>query len=421
MAARASSMSAVWDSQSLVDVAFINPSETLKKGCEAPYVAMERLNPFQRKIASFEIRPYRGGMKFKNNDTLVARITPCLENGKTALVDVLSDNQVGFGSTEFIVLRPKPGKSDSRFLYYFATSPDFRASAIKSMTGTSGRQRVQTDLVTEKPFRFPPLNEQKAIAAVLSSLDDKIELLRRQNNTLEKIAQTLFKEWFVEFNFLDKDGKPYKASGGKMVDSELGSIPEGWRVEALSGIADFLNGLALQKYPPLANQGTLPVVKIRELQSGVTEQTDRCSDDLDQKYIVNDGDVIFSWSGSLELVLWKYGKGALNQHLFKVTSVKYPKWCYFYWIQQHLPSFRQIAAGKATTMGHIQRHHLDEAKVLLPIDDFMKVADQQLTPVFEKHILNNSQMQTLAGLRDLLLPKLMSGEMRVRVSAGENL
>ncbi len=284
---------------------------------------------------------------------------------------------------------------------------------INSMDSGSAIPSTSRDAFYSLPVDVPPLPEQKAIADVLSSLDDKIELLRKQNETLEAIAQAIFKERFVNFNFPDKNGKPYKDSGGKMIDSELGPIPDGWRVESLSKIADFLNGLALQKYPPESETQFLPVIKIRELKSGITAQTDKASTEINSKYIVNNGDVLFSWSGSLELVVWKYGDGALNQHLFKVTSDEYAKWFYYYWVKQHLLDFRQIAANKATTMGHIQRHHLDEAKVVIPNDAMMTFANNLIAPTLEKQIANDLQINTLTQLRDALLPKLMSGSIRV--------
>lgn len=250
--------------------------------------------------------------------------------------------------------------------------------------------------------------EQRAIATVLSSLDDKIELLCEQNKTLEATAQTIFKEWFVNFNF--------PGATGKMIDSEMGEIPEGWRVGKLSELANFLNGLALQKYPPESSAEYLPVIKIKELNSGISEQTDKASARLDKKYIVEDGDVLFSWSGSLIVDIWKYGRGALNQHLFKVTSGEFPKWFYFYWTREHLPSFQQIATAKAVTMGHIKRHHLNDALIAIPDDNFMKIADDMFTPMLEKFISNNSQIQTLSALRDVLLPKLMNGIMRCNMN-----
>src|SRR5690606_35010800 len=144
----------------------------------------------------------------------------------------------------------------------------------------------------------------------------KIDLNHQMNSTLEQIAQTLFKHWFIDFEFPDENGNPYKSSGGRMVDSELGEIPEGWEVKPIDEVADFLNGLALQKYPA-ENDDYLPVIKIRELKQGITEVTDKASSKIEEKYIINDGDILFSWSGSLECCIWCNGKGALNQHIFK--------------------------------------------------------------------------------------------------------
>lgn len=187
-----------WKEYKLDDVALINPSESISKGELAKKVAMDILQPFTKKVTAYSIEPYNGGMKFRNDDTIVARITPCLENGKTAFIDFLDDNEIGFGSTEYIVLREKENISDKHFLYYFSISPEFREVAILSMTGSSGRQRVQTDVVREHSFLLPPIPEQKAIAGVLSSLDDKIDLLHYQNQSLEAMAETLFRQWFVE-------------------------------------------------------------------------------------------------------------------------------------------------------------------------------------------------------------------------------
>jgi restriction endonuclease S subunit len=182
----------------LDDVAIINPIESLKKGQLAKKIAMESLQPFTKNPSGFSWEEFNGGMKFRNGDTLVARITPCLENGKTSYIDILNEGEIGFGSTEYIVLREKPQISDKQFLYYFCISPIFRDVAILSMTGSSGRQRVQTDVVRQHLFELPPIKEQKTIASVLSSLDDKIDLLHRQNKTLEAMAETLFRQWFVE-------------------------------------------------------------------------------------------------------------------------------------------------------------------------------------------------------------------------------
>jgi type I restriction enzyme S subunit len=236
------------------------------------------------------------------------------------------------------------------------------------------------------------------------------------------MARALFKSWFVDF-----DPVRAKAEGrdpglrrpladlfpARLVDSELGEIPEGWEVKSLDEIARFLNGLALQKYPP-ADGRSLPVIKITQLRAGNTHGADRASADLEPEYVVEDGDILFSWSGSLECVLWAGGPGALNQHLFKVTSDRYPRWLSFFGIHQHLADFRYIAAGKATTMGHIQRHHLSDAKALVPFPPLLRAMDPVLGPIVESTWRRAVQSRTLAALRDALLPRLISGALRVK-------
>jgi type I restriction enzyme S subunit len=235
------------------------------------------------------------------------------------------------------------------------------------------------------------------------------------------MARALFKSWFVDF-----DPVRAKAEGrdpglpqpladlfpDRFEDSELGEIPAGWAVRSLDEIAHFLNGLALQKYPPKDGR-SLPVIKIAQLRAGNTAGADLASGDLEPEYVVDDGDVLFSWSGSLECIVWAGGRGALNQHLFKVTSAEFPKWLYYLWIHQHLEDFRHIAAGKATTMGHIQRHHLSDAKVVVPQPSVLYPLNVLLAPLIDGLWHRSVQSRTLAALRDTLLPKLISGELRI--------
>lgn len=239
-------------------------------------------------------------------------------------------------------------------------------------------------------IQLPELDEQRRIADVLGVLDDKIELNRRMNETLEAIARAIFKDQLT-----------------------ASDMTQGWPVFGLDEIACFLNGLALQKYPRAEGEPGLPVVKIAQLRAGHTHGADIASANLEPEYIVDDGDVLFSWSGSLECVLWAGGRGALNQHLFKVTSNEYPKWFVYLWIHHHLEDFRHIAAGKATTMGHIQRHHLRDAVVIIPTEPIMKDLDRTLNPIVERVIQCRVESRTLAQLRDTLLPKLLTGEIRV--------
>lgn len=187
----------------------------------------------------------------------------------------------------------------------------------------------------------------------------------------------------------------------------------GWRVNPLDKIADFLNGVACQKYPPENGEESLPVIKIRELRQGITDNTDRATANVPSKYIVEDGDILFSWSGSLLVDIWCQGNGVLNQHVFKITSEDFPKWFYFYWTAYHLNEFQRIAADKATTMGHIKRHHLSDAKVLVPPAPLPDSMTDFINSLMKQRINNELQKQTLATLRDTLVPKLISGELRV--------
>ncbi|MFN5992074.1 MAG: restriction endonuclease subunit S, partial [Dolichospermum sp.] len=241
--------------------------------------------------------------------------------------------------------------------------------------------------------------------------------------TLEAMAKAIFKSWFVDFDPVSAKRSGRQPAGmdtatadlfpDEFEESSLGLIPKGWELKSLDEIANFLNGLALQKYPPNSEE-YLPVIKIAELRKGITEQSAKASIDIPSDYIVENGDILFSWSGSLVNCIWCGGKGALNQHLFKVTSTKYPKWFYYQWVNYHLPEFQFIAASKATTMGHIQRHHLKEAKVITPSFTLLSSMDKIMNPLFEQVINSNLESHILATLRDTLLPKLMSGEIRVK-------
>lgn len=312
------------------------------------------------------------------------------------------------------------------FLYYLLKNivHDLQAKGHGSVFNTITRDTFDTIEID-----LPPLDEQKRIAEVLGAFDDKIELLQKQNKTLEEMAKATFKSWFVDFDVVraKQKGLPkadimreyhltdefYDLFPSSFADSPLGPIPSGWEVKPLSKIATFLNGLALQKYPARAEEDFLPVIKIAELRNGISTSTDKANTNLPTEYIVHNGDILFSWSGSLMVKVWSGEKGALNQHLFKVFSNGYPKWFYYLWVNHYLPMFQEIAADKATTMGHIQRKHLDQAKVVCPSAAFLDKMDKIFGVILSKIILNNKQIQTLTELRDSLLPRLISGKIRV--------
>ena len=332
--------------------------------------------------------------------------------------------EMAFNQTCYAIL---PGDSiNNNFLFY-------------ALKGTIAEMRALTygtvfDTITRRTFDdwllpLPPLTEQRVIAHILGTLDDKIELNRRMNETLEEMARAIFKSWFVDFDPVraKMDGRwrrgeslpgmpaeMYDLFPERLVDSELGEIPEGWEVKALDEIANFRNGLALQKLRPKENEERLPVVKIAQLRSGKADSDEWATTSITPECIIDDGDIIFSWSGSLLVKVWCGGRAALNQHLFKVTSRQYPKWFYLHCTQSHLPEFQRIAADKATTMGHIKRHHLSEAKCVIPNQTLLSAVDDTFVKFLSKCITINVESRTLADLRDTLLPKLISGELRVR-------
>ena len=219
------------------------------------------------------------------------------------------------------------------------------------------------------------------------------------------MAQAIFKSRFIDF-------EPFK--DGKFVESEMGLIPEGWNVKNLLECADYLNGLAMQKFRPSQGEQGIPVLKIKELRQGkIDEASEFCSETIPTEYLVRDGDVIFSWSGSLLVDVWTGGLCGLNQHLFKVTSKKHNKWFYYYWTKYHLLKFQEIARDKATTMGHIRREDLKSSLVLIPDELTYEKINPILSFLIEKQISNSIENKNLVKIRDLLLPKLMSGEIDV--------
>jgi type I restriction enzyme S subunit len=310
-------------------------------------------------------------------------------------------------------------KLNNRFLKYYFNSRSFLDIFEAWAGGGSTRAYLGITAQRDLPIPVPPIEVQLAIAELVGPLDDKIELNRRMNETLEAMARAIFKDWFVDFGptRAKMEGRPpYLAPDiWSLFPDRLDNDgkPAGWSEKPLDQVADFLNGLALQKYPP--NGGSsLPVIKIAQLRAGSVASADRASTEIPPDYVIEDGDVLFSWSGSLLHRVWTAGRGALNQHLFKVTSSQFPKWFFFYWIAEHMPSFQATAASKATTMGHIQRHHLTQAAAVVGSPSIMKTADQLIAPLFNRQIANDLESRTLATTRDLLLPKLMSGEVRVK-------
>lgn len=352
---------------------------------EYTYIGLEHIEQETLRLNSVGISSdvTSNKFKFKPNDVLFGKLRPYFRK-------VVQPKFGGICSTDIWVFRAKEGFKQN-FLFYFIANWDFVNTANGAESGTR-MPRADWNFLKATEWLLPPLPEQTTIAEILSSLDDKINLLHRQNLTLEQLAETLFRQWFVE------------------------EAKESWEEKGLDEIAEFLNGLACQKFPRKLGEIGLPVIKIKEMRTGITDASDWATADVPEKYIIENGDMLFSWSGSLDIVLWFGGKGVLNQHLFKVSSEIYPQWFYYFWTQFHLQEFKGIADDKATTMGHIQRHHLSDARVVVPSNEELQKMDKTVNPIFQKIKSNTQQIRTLTHLRDTLLPKLMSGEVRVNLN-----
>ena len=368
-----------WKWVKLGDVVIINPNETLKKGIIAKKVPMEALLPFTKKVKFFVFEKYNGGVKFKNGDTLVARITPSLENGKTVYVDLLDDNEIGFGSTEFIVLREKSGITDKQFVYYFAISNDFRDVAIKSMTGSSGRQRVQNEVVKEFEFPLPPLPEQKSIAEVLSSIDDKIDLLHRQNKTLEEMAMTLFRQWFIEPT---KDG-----------------LPEGWEEVSLGEFFPVITGKKDANFA--TDDGSYPFFTCSQKPLKAPS------------YSFDGNAILLAGNGDFNIKRYK-GKFEAYQRTYVLIPYNSEYFNFLYLLMKF--NLDEITRSfKGSVINYITKDMITNFKFSLP-KDRPSIKDKLLyfDRIYDKVDANTSQIQTLDKLRDILLPKLISGELRVK-------
>ncbi|MCL1862287.1 MAG: restriction endonuclease subunit S [Defluviitaleaceae bacterium] len=289
-----------------------------------------------------------------------------------------------------------PGKVNPRFIKYYCQSKEYR-DWVNSFNAGSTRGNMNAVTLSNMSIPNIPRVQQDLLSDTLSVLDDKIENNNKINQHLEQMAQAIFKSWFVDF-------EPWG-----------GTMPADWRKGNLLEIADYLNGLAMQKFRPTDEEIGLPVLKIKELRLGSCDSTSEfCSPNIRPEFIVRDGDVIFSWSGSLVVDFWCGGVCGLNQHLFKVTSPKFDKWFYYLWTRHHLDHFIAIAADKATTMGHIKRSALADAEVCIPSKNDYAVVGALLEPLCDQVINNRIENRKLALLRDTLLPRLMSGEIKLQ-------
>lgn len=371
----------------LADIAEFNPKESLKKGTIAKKVAMEQLRPFCRDIPGYTLEPFNGGTKFRNGDTIMARITPCLENGKTAKVAILDDGEIGFGSTEYIVFRAKKGVSDEDYLYYLVCSPLVRDAAIKSMVGSSGRQRVQIDVVQNLEIDLPPMRKQKKIGALLRSLDDKIELNNKINENLERQAQTLYKQCF-----------PYS------IDDEL---PYGWRIGTAGEIIEIHDS----KRIPLSGAERSKMEKRIYPYYGAASLMDFVDDYIfDGKYLLlgEDGTVVDNAGYPILQYVW--GQFWVNNHAHILTGKL------GFNVESLYMLFKQTTVKSIVTgavQPKISQANLRSIRVVIPPKKLLTEYNCKIDPLFSLLRANKEENKCLTVLRDTLLPKLMSGEIDV--------
>jgi len=393
----------------LKDFIQFNPTERIAKGVFSRKIAMEQLNPYTRYVSSDNFENYKGGAKFKNGDTIMARITPCLENGKTAYISSLEENEVAFGSTEYIVLRNIANVSDSKYIYYLAIYPLIRNIAIQSMVGSSGRQRVQQSVLENYEFMLPPICEQKRIANLLSSLDDKIELNRRINDNLEQQAQALFKSWFVDFD-------PFK--DGNFVDSELGMIPEGWSVDVLSNFGKIVCGKTPSKAKVEYFGGNIPFIKIPDMHNNtfILTTNDSLSNEGSNSQankLIPPYSILVSCIATVGLVSFNTKYSQTNQQINTIipTNSKYRHFLY-----QQLNSMNEfienLGRGGTATL-NVNTSQFSGIKIKRPNEEVINMYENVVAPIYSKIEKLYLENKILSIQRDCLLPKLMSGELKI--------
>jgi len=369
----------------LAEFVEINPKVTIPKGKEVPFVEMGDISPGRRYVASNSLRKFTGnGSKFSSGDILFARITPCLENGKVAQYKA-PQGTIGFGSTEFFVFRNKEGISDSSYVYYLLRSDIIRAPAIKSMSGASGRQRADLSIVSKIEIRVPPLATQRKIAAILSAYDDLIENNNRRIKILEEMAQLIYREWFVKFRFPGYEKV-------RMVDSELGPIPEGWEVKKLGDVLELAYGKALKKNE--RRKGTIPVFG----SSGVIGYHD--------EYLVKGPGIIVGRKGNVGSVFWS------NENFYPIDTVFYVitelnlPYCYYALKEQNFINNDSAVPGLSRNQAYLNR-------IVVPTQEILQKYNDHINPIFSQLYLLDKKNLILRRTRDLLLPKLISGELNV--------
>ncbi len=425
----------------LIDLVDINPPRRIKKGLICPFVSMDALDPFRRQIREVKKREFKGsGARFQNGDTLLARITPCLENGKTAYVDCLDENTLAFGSTEFIVLCGKKGISDNLFVYHFSRNEEFRSRAITLMEGTSGRQRVPVSALSDLKVHFPPLPEQKAIAHILGVLDDKIEHNQKINETLGEMARVIFKSWFINFDPVREKAEgrsPYGMSPetaalfpATFEESELGLIPKGWKIETIKNVAErvamgpFGSSIKVSTFVP----DGIPVISGQHLTHTLLQDnkynfiTYEHADRLKNSNVFR-GDIIFTHAGNIGQVAYipetsRYSRYIISQRQFymRCDLTRISPLYIVYYFKTPIGQYKLLANRSSTGVPSITQpvSYLKSIQLPIPTKEVSDAFEREIRPKLLHISKNIIQSQTLALIRDTLLPKYLSGDIQIK-------
>ena len=380
----------------LYEFVILNPKETLPKGTISKKIAMDKLQPFTRDILGYDVEPYAGGTKFRNGDTIMARITPCLENGKIAQVNILDENEIGFGSTEYIVFRAKEEVTDPDYVYYLVCSSNIREVAIKSMVGSSGRQRVQTDVVQNIEIEMPIFDEQVKIASILKSFDDKITLNNAINDNLEQQAQSYFQELFVD-----------------------NADPE-WTTGTISDLGTVVGGSTPSKAKPeYYTESGIAWITPKDLSNNKSKFVSHGENDITELGLRNssasimpEGTVLFSSRAPIGYIAIAAGEVTTNQGFKSVVpkpEIGTP-FVYFF-LKNTLPVIEGMASG--STFKEVSGSTMKNVPAVIPDAETLAKFSDFCAPIFAQQRILEEQNQSLATLRDNLLPKLMSGEIDV--------
>lgn len=370
----------------------LNPKITITKGQIYPFVEMANVNTCYRSPDNVDEKPFDSGVKFQDGDTVIARISPCLQNGKSFYCQNIG---TGFGSTEYLVFRPKDDSVDSMYLYYFMMTDFIKLSMINSMTGATGRQRVNNDVFNDIEVCFPNIDIQRKIGEILSAYDNLIENNQKQIKLLEEAAQRLYKEWFVDLHFPGYEDV-------EIVDG----VPEGWKKERLVDIVDVQYGYAFDGSKFNDDGKGMPIIRIRNIPTGNT--LDYTTEDTDVKYIISNGEILIGMDGEFHINSWSGDNAYLVQRTCCFRPKKKEMNGWLIWaIKEPIKYYEKTLVG--ATVSHLGKKHIDSIELLTGPEElytpFQKYFDRR------QHLLNQNRLLTES--RDRLLPKLMSGEIEV--------